>query len=93
MSECFRSTFSVVCLFADDPEGYTKCLDSAFSVENVVEHEFDYQHSTEVVRQVLDDMSSRSEPFIEQRDEGGSYDYYLKRGGGGGAEGGGDGAE
>ena len=69
--------------------GGTKCLDSAFSVENVVE-QFDYQHSTEAVRQVLDDMSSRSEPFIEQRDEGVSDDYYLKRSGGGGAEGGGD---
>ena len=102
MSVCFRSTFSVVStvpdvkdavmrLFADDPEGYTKRLDSAFTVENVVE-EFDYQHSTEAVRQVLDDMSSRSEPFIEQR-EGRSDEYYLKRSGGGGAvEGGGENA-
>ena len=81
---------AVMRLFADDPEGYTKRLDSAFRVENVVE-EFDYQHSTEAVRQVLDDMSSRSEPFIEQRDGGEWDEYYLKRSGGGGAvEGGGD---
>ena len=75
MSECFRSTFSVVCpatglskwmknlflrllllyavpdvkaavmrLFEDDPEGYTKRLDTAFSVQNIVK-ELHYQHS------------------------------------------------
>ena len=52
-----------------------------------------YQYSAEAVRTVLNDMSGRAEPLVEQRDEGGSDDYYLKRGGGGGAEGGGDGAE
>ena len=82
---------AVMRLFADEPEGYTKHLDSAFTVENIVE-EFDYQHSTGAVRQVLDDMSSRSEPFIEQR-EGRSDEYYLKRSGGGDAvEGGGENA-
>ena len=74
------------------PEGYTKRLDTAFSVQNIVE-ELHYQHSDEAVRTVLNDMSGRAEPFVEQRDDGGSDDYYLKRGGGGGAEGGGDGAE
>ena len=69
------------------PEGYTKRLDTAFSVQNIVE-ELHYQHSDEAVRTVLNDMSGRAEPFVEQRDEGGSDDYYLKRGGGGGAEGG-----
>ena len=74
-------------LFEDDPQGYTKRLDTAFSVQNIVE-ELHYQHSAEAVRTVLNDMSGRAEPFVEQRDEGGSDDYYLKRGGGGGAEGG-----
>ena len=74
------------------PEGYTKRLDTAFSVQNIVE-EIHYQYSAETVRTVLNDMSGRAEPFVEQRDEGGSYDYYLKCGGGGGAEGGDDGAE
>ena len=83
---------AVMRLFEDDPQGYTKRLDTAFSVQNIVE-ELHYQHSDEAVRTVLNDMSGRAEPFVEQRDEGGSDDYYLKRGGGGGAEGGGDGAE
>ena len=69
------------------PEGYTKRLDTAFSVQNIVE-ELHYQYSAEAVRTVLNDMSGRAEPFVEQRDDGGSDDYYLKRGGGGGAEGG-----
>ena len=78
---------AVMRLFEDDPQGYTKRLDTAFSVQNIVE-ELHYQHSDEAVRTVLNDMSGRADPFVEQRDEGGSDDYYLKRGGGGGAEGG-----
>ena len=74
------------------PQSVALHLDTAFSVQNIVE-ELHYQHSAEAVRTVLNDMSGRAEPFVEQRDEGGSDDYYLKRGGGGGAEGGGDGAE
>ena len=74
---------AVMRLFEDDPQGYTKRLDTAFSVQNIVE-ELHYQHSDEAVRTVLNDMSGRAEPFVEQRDEGGSDDYYLKRGGGGG---------
>ena len=30
------------------------------------------------VRTVLNDMSGRAEPFVEQRDEGGSDDYYSR---------------
>ena len=83
---------AVMRLFEDDPQGYTKRLDTAFSVQNIVE-ELHYQSVLcgGCVRTVLNDMSGRAEPFVEQRDEGGSDDYYLKRGGGGGAEG--DGAE
>ena len=85
---------AVMRLFDDDPEGYTKPLDTAFSVQNIVEElHYQYMYSAEAVRTVLNDMSGRAEPFVEQRGEGGSDDYYLKRGGGGGAEGGGDGAE
>ena len=53
------------------PEGYTKRLATAFSVQNIVE-EIHYQYSAETVRTVLNDMSGRAEPFVEQRDEGGS---------------------
>ena len=83
---------AVMRLFEVDLEGYTKRLDTAFSVQNIVE-ELHYQHSDEAVHTVLNDMFGRAEPFVEQRDEGGSDDYYLKRGGGGGAvEGGGENA-
>ena len=80
-----ESCGAVMRLFEDDPEGYTKPLDTAFSVQIIVE-ELHYQHSDEAVRTVLNDMSGRADPFVEQRNEGGSDDYYLKRGGGGGAE-------
>ena len=60
---------AVMRLFEDDPQGYTKRLDTAFSVQNIVE-ELHYQHSDEAVRTVLNDMSGRAEPFVEQRDEG-----------------------
>ena len=58
---------AVMRLFEDDPEGYTKRLDTAFSVQNIVE-ELHYQHSDEAVRTVLNDMSGRAEPFVEQRE-------------------------
>ena len=75
-------------LFEDDPQGYTKRLDTAFSVQNIVE-ELHYQHSARgCAHSARRHVRARAEPFVEQRDEGGSYDYYLKRGGGGGAEGG-----
>ena len=63
-------------LLARPARRYTKCLDTAFSVQNIVE-ELHYQYSAEAVRTVLNDMSGRAEPFVEQRDEGGSDDYYL----------------
>ena len=56
---------AVMRLFEDDPQGYTKRLDTAFSVQNIVE-ELHYQHSDEAVRTVLNDMSGRAEPFVEQ---------------------------
>ena len=89
-----ESCGAVMRLFEDDPEGYTKPLDTAFSVQIIVE-ELHYQHSAERLCAQCSTTcpAARAEPFIEQRDEGGSYDYYLKRGGGGGAEGGDDGAE
>ena len=96
---------AVMRLFEDDPErpgglhvGYTKRLDTAFSVQNIVE-ELHYQHSDmdKAVRTVCARCSttcpaarSPLSSLVEQRDEGGSDDYYLKRSGGGGAEGGGD---
>jgi hypothetical protein len=52
---------AVMRLFEDDPQGYTKRLDTAFSVQNIVE-ELHYQHSDEAVRTVLNDMSGRAEP-------------------------------
>ena len=72
------------------PQSVALHLDTAFSVQNIVE-ELHYQHSDmdKAVRTVLNDVSGRAEPFVEQRDEGGSDDCYLKRSGGGGAEGGG----
>jgi hypothetical protein len=36
-------------------------------VQNIVE-ELHYQYSAEAVRTVLNDMSGRAEPFVEQRD-------------------------
>ena len=72
----------------DVPQGYTNRLDTAFSVQNIVE-ELHYQHPYEAERTGRTDMSGRAEPLVEQGDGGGSDDYYLKRGGGGGgAEGG-----
>ena len=50
---------AVMRLFEDDPQGYTKRLDTAFSVQNIVE-ELHYQHSDEAVRTVLNDMSGRA---------------------------------
>ena len=84
---------AVMRLFEDDPQGYTKRLDTAFSVQKIVE-ELHYQYSAEAVRARCS-TTRPAAPFVEQRDEGGSRTTTtnLKRGGGGGAEGGGDGAE
>jgi len=51
------------------PEGYTKRLDTAFSVQKIVE-ELHYQYSAEAVRARCS-TTRPAAPFVEQRDETG----------------------
>jgi hypothetical protein len=76
------------------PEGYTKRLDTAFSVQNIVE-ELHYQSvlGGGCAHGAQRHVRPRGALRRAARRGRASDDYYLKRGGGGGAEGGGDGAE